>query len=262
MLTWQDDQHFTIDETTFRTLAEGVDAGDQTGGADFFVAKPRWMVERYVELVDAVRPQNVFELGIFQGGSTALLVEIARPRRMVAIDLLPRKKRRLEEYLSRKGLEDSVRLYGEVDQSDVRRLAAIVDESFEGEPLDLVIDDCSHKYGPTRASFNELFPRVRPGGVYVIEDWPWAHTAVADGPPEGLFPNQTALTRLVFEIVLAIPGVPGMIAAVEIDANSVLVKRGDAPIEQPDFDISACTNPRGRSLLAPRRRSKPRARRG
>jgi predicted methyltransferase len=35
--------------------------------------------------------------------------------------------------------------------------------------LDLVVDDTSH-LGPTRASFNTLFPRLRPGGVYVIED--------------------------------------------------------------------------------------------
>ena len=41
----------------------------------------------------------------------------------------------------------------------------------DGEPLDLVIDDASHLYGPTMASFEVLFPRLRPGGLYVIEDW-------------------------------------------------------------------------------------------
>jgi hypothetical protein len=42
-------------------------------------------------------------------------------------------------------------------------------------PLDLVIDDASHIYGPTKASFQALFPLLRPGGLYLIEDWAWAH---------------------------------------------------------------------------------------
>ena len=33
-----------------------------------------------------------------------------------------------------------------------------MEENFSGEDLDLVIDDCSHLYEETRASFNELFP--------------------------------------------------------------------------------------------------------
>jgi hypothetical protein len=62
-------------------------------------------------------------------------------------------------------------------------------EQFDGGPLDLVVDDCSHLYEPTRASFNELFPRLRPGGAYVIEDWVWAHTPLDSEHPEGLLPN-------------------------------------------------------------------------
>ena len=37
--------------------------------------------------------------------------------------------------------------------------------------LDIVIDDCSHLAEPTRLAFETLFPRVRPGGFYVVEDW-------------------------------------------------------------------------------------------
>ena len=44
-------------------------------------------------------------------------------------------------------------------------------------PLDIVIDDGSHINEHVITSFNALFPHVRPGGLYVIEDvqtayWP------------------------------------------------------------------------------------------
>ena len=34
-----------------------------------------------------------------------------------------------------------------------------------------MIDDASHLLMPTERSFDALFPRVRPGGAYIIEDW-------------------------------------------------------------------------------------------
>ena len=36
---------------------------------------------------------------------------------------------------------------------------------------DLIVDDASHHGQTTRASFDLLWPLVRPGGFYVIEDW-------------------------------------------------------------------------------------------
>ena len=44
-----------------------------------------------------------------------------------------------------------------------------------GRPVDLVIDDASHRYPETVASFEVLFPRLRTGGLYVIEDWTAEH---------------------------------------------------------------------------------------
>ena len=38
-------------------------------------------------------------------------------------------------------------------------------------PCDLIIDDASHSGPATRAAFDILWPCVRPGGYYVIEDW-------------------------------------------------------------------------------------------
>jgi len=43
------------------------------------------------------------------------------------------------------------------------------------DELDLVVDDASHTYEETRVSFEFLFPLLSSGGIYVIEDWSWAH---------------------------------------------------------------------------------------
>ena len=142
-----------------------------------------------------------------------------------------------------------MRFYGEVDQADRPRLAEIADEVFNGAELDLVVDDCSHLYEPTRASFNELFPRLREGGAYVIEDWRWDHVLVGSASEEFL-PDQVPLTTLLFEIVLALPSVAGLISEVSIEEELAVVRRGPTRVDPSRFDISACSNARGRALLA------------
>ncbi|MEU3906544.1 class I SAM-dependent methyltransferase [Streptomyces goshikiensis] len=53
------------------------------------------------------------------------------------------------------------------DQSDPDYLRSIAEEH---GPFDIVIDDGSHINDHIRTSFQALFPHVRPGGLYVIED--------------------------------------------------------------------------------------------
>ena len=60
------------------------------------------------------------------------------------------------------------------DQSDEQSLDSLAREF---GPFDIVIDDGSHVSSHVIYSFNALFPHVRPGGMYVIEDlqtsyWP------------------------------------------------------------------------------------------
>jgi hypothetical protein len=50
-------------------------------------------------------------------------------------------------------------------------LGASCTDEFGQDPLDLVIDDASHLYGPSLATFETLFPALREGGLYVLEDW-------------------------------------------------------------------------------------------
>ena len=58
-----------------------------------------------------------------------------------------------------------------LDQGDRFALSSFVDSHRPGIGFDLIIDDASHMLGPTKTSFEVLFPRLRPGGLYFVEDW-------------------------------------------------------------------------------------------
>jgi hypothetical protein len=122
---------------------------------------------------------------------------------------------------------------------------------FGSTPLDLVIDDASHFVDETRTAFNTLFPHLRPGGAYVIEDWAWAHDPVED--PQGavdLYPEREPLSRLVFELILAAGSTRGIIQHIEIDRHRVTAYRGDRVIQTTGFDISQLCLQRGKAMLA------------
>jgi predicted O-methyltransferase YrrM len=254
MLDWKSDDEFTVGETRFRALPPDV----LGGGADlregeYFVFKPRPMVERHAALLEELRPKHIVELGFFKGGSTVFFAAAARPERLAVLDLAPVQEGMdaVRAFAEANGLEDVVRTYPEVDQADRDRLAELVADAFGEESLDLVVDDCSHFYEPTRASFNELFPRLRPGGVYVIEDWRWAHTPLGSDVPEGFYPDRVPMTRLLFELILGMPGIPDLITEITIEPDMAIVTRGEAEIDPGSFEIANASNPRGRTLLAP-----------
>jgi SAM-dependent methyltransferase len=250
---WQNEERCTVGETVFQILPERLfegEAGMSMEGADFWLFKERPLVERYVELVEELRPRHIFELGIFQGGSTAFLFELARPVVLVAIDQRPPRGDAMANYLSGMNVGPALRIYDDVDQADRLRLAQIAEEAFGDGPLDFVIDDCSHLYEPSKNSFNELFPRLRSGGVYVIEDWRWAHGLLDGEEPGVLYPDEVPLSRLLFEILLAFPSVPGLVSEVTTRLGAVEVRRGDVEIDPHGFDISACLTQRSRRMLA------------
>ena len=209
------------------------------------IVKPRAMIERYVDLILASRPKNIVEIGIYKGGSTALLAQLAEPDKLVAIDVRDQPVRELEDFIDRHGMRDTIDLEYGVHQADVERVAAIVDRELGGAELDLVVDDASHRLAGTRQTFHCLFPRLRPGGVYVIEDWSWAHVhasvLIVPGP---------SLAALVFELTLACAYAPGLVESVTVFDDSAIVRRGASPIGDEPFDISDCMDDLGREMVA------------
>lgn len=101
---------------------------------------------------------TMVEIGCGRGGSLQMWKRYLGPyARIVGIDIEPRAKHYEEHNIH-------VRIG---DQSDVAFLQTIIDEF--GAP-DIVLDDGSHMASHMVTSFEFLYPRVSPTGVYLVED--------------------------------------------------------------------------------------------
>jgi hypothetical protein len=126
--------------------------------------------QTYYEIYDSYFPKqrshfSLVELGIYTGESLTVFGTHYPNARILGIDI---ESRNLH-------LPQNVTCL-QCDQSDQPRLRALV-SGFSSAP-DIIIDDASHFGGPVLASFDALFPIVKEGGIYVIEDWGtgyWSH---------------------------------------------------------------------------------------
>ena len=247
-IDWQDDQRFVLNGIQFRLSEWG---GKGSSSPDkFLILKNRWMVERYLKILDKLQPKRIFELGIKRGGSAVLLQEYCAAEKLVAIDICEERQKPLDEYIHTNNLAGVLRPKYGIDQSDAQSLRSIVAEEFGAQLIDLVIDDASHLLEQTRASFDALFPYVRPGGVYVIEDWPWAHKKVDQSDLPDINPGKQPLSKLVFEIIMACPSTYDYIEEIVVDRNSIAVWRGDAVINPDGFRVQNCILPEGLALIS------------
>lgn len=234
-MDWHGDR-ITIEDITYRATIEGAQHPDE-----WIVMKPREAVEEYVRLVAAEKPRRIMELGIFGGGSTAFLAQVAQPERLAALDLRGG-CRNLDRFLATHPYPVDA-FYG-VDQADTDALARIV-AGFDG-PLDLVIDDASHLLEPTRVSFDRLFPHLRPGGLYIIEDWGWRY----QGPGQDAVEVEP-MTPFIVDLLVVAARRPKMIREVVADSFSVRVRRGDADLRAGRFALAAHTARGERRPLRP-----------
>ena len=198
----------------------------------------------YARAIRALPVENVLELGIWQGGSTMAFSSLLSPVRLVAIDICEP----LEEFDKIRASHPvgrPVRVHYRTSQDDVARLQQIIAEDFDG-PLDLVIDDASHDYFATRQAFETIFPHVRPGGLYAIEDWGWAH---ARGFP--LWTDRPALSNLIYQLLMVNSGRPDLISDIHVFRGVAFVRKGARapPGEAFDLDQLCWMQGRAYSLL-------------
>ena len=98
---------------------------------------------------------NILEIGIFRGGSAPFFHRFFDAQRVVCIDLVTNPATQLENYW-RRWAPGVIRTYYGVDQADRAKVTTIVEEEFSS-PIDLVIDDASHRYEETKQLSKSYF---------------------------------------------------------------------------------------------------------
>lgn len=240
-LHWHDETEFSIGEVSyscrprFDTFPSKPDR--------FCVRKPREVLERYERLLRELRPRTLVEVGVYEGGSAAMMAQLAEPEKMITVDIESKPNRALAGFIEAQGAGDRVKPYWGVDQADVGRLRGIIEDELGELPLDLVVDDASHMLEESRRTFEALFPRLRPGGAYVLEDWAWAHALVE------LWPKRQPLTVLVAELAIVSAHHPEAIGGLRVDRPWTVITRGEGAIDPDGFSIAALCGERGRALI-------------
>jgi hypothetical protein len=123
-------------------------------------------VQTYARIKAELQPSaaNILEVGVARGGSTAFLHRFFDAERVVGIEIKPDPPIPLERY--RASARDAIRMHYGVSQADCEAVTKIIEAEFP-TGIALMIDDASHAYAASKATFETVFPYLRTGAVYI-----------------------------------------------------------------------------------------------
>jgi len=127
--------------------------------------------EVYFELLREL-PLKILEIGVQSGASLRMWKQYFPKAQIVGLDyfdVMPMEEDRIKV------------IQGQQKDKDV------LEKVLLNGPFDIIIDDGSHQNPDIMASFEYLFPRMKPGGIYVIEDT----TCTYWGDTHNVGPNTT-----------------------------------------------------------------------
>jgi predicted O-methyltransferase YrrM len=243
VIRWIDDQTLELGGIRFHL---DLSRERPVASSRLVLMKDRQLVESYEKLFHSARLKRVVELGIWGGGSTIFLERLLKPEKLLAIDRTEERVAILDQHIERLELESVISCRYGLSQEQTTRLAKTIDEEFDSGAIDLVVDDASHLLEPTRASFNCLFPRLRPGGIYIVEDWAWAHWP--GHFQEGEWAKREPLTDLIFQAVMVVASFRQIVSSVRVEPGLVAIERGPAAFEPNGFEVSKFCRTRGKVL--------------
>ena len=136
-----------------------------------------WKPAPYLDIYDAflgnlrAAPVSLLELGVAMGGSLEIWSGAFPRGHIVGVDLktplVPKPGGTGHMPYQFQGENIS---FCQGSQDDAAFLGAVSQKHAPGG-WDIIIDDCSHIGKLTLASFQILFPLLKPGGFYFLEDW-------------------------------------------------------------------------------------------
>jgi predicted O-methyltransferase YrrM len=194
---WLDDKCFEMDGG-YRITLDWQPGGStrQSSDRDFTMMKGRDFLDHYIVL-QGRGIEKILDVGIYQGGSVVFLDRLLKPKKISAIELNSNEVPSLDKYASESN--GRVNIYYATSQDDIEKLSKIIKDDFDGE-IDFVVDDASHFYELTKATFKTVFPHVKPGGYYFIEDWSWSFQASFQDENNAWF-GQNSLANLVIDLM-------------------------------------------------------------
>ena len=211
----------------------------QDGPNRIIILKDRRSLESYRTVLRNHIARNVLEFGVLEGGSAVLFSLLLDLDKFVGVELNDQPPG-LRQFLSQQEVGKRIRLHFKTSQTDEAKIRNIIRNEFDGTPLDLIIDDASHAYALTKRTFEIAFPHLRPGGLYVIEDWGWPHwkgcTACMGEP---------ALSRLIFELGMVCATSPEIINDVWVHSSFAFIRKSEEANELLDFSIENLYQKRG-----------------
>jgi len=141
-------------------------------------SKPDFYWKEYEPFLATLRDKEavILEVGVFQGASLKVLSRYLPRATVIGVD------KALDPTVDLTGFRNAV--YLECDQADASGLGAIADRHAPGG-FDLIIDDASHVGYLSLQTFEALFPRLKAGGFYAVEDWPTGY--VKEWPDGGQY---------------------------------------------------------------------------
>ncbi len=208
--------------------------GNVRGKSDkdsFVLVKHHAFLDFYDKVKERSNPKDIMEIGMFEGGSMVYFDKLFKPTKLVGLDLRAAPIEPLEDYCEDK---DHIKTYYGRSQDKEGTLQAARENFPTG--IDLVVDDASHLYAQTRATFEMLFPLVRTGGTYIIEDWAWSHTPNNQNKRVPWW-KQKAMTNLIFELTVLAGSYP-VIANMEITRELVSITKGPGTLPATGLDLS------------------------
>jgi hypothetical protein len=225
-INWKNEREFNVEGVNFYCAFD--DFSLQTNAERFVLLKARSVLDQYQQVFANACPHRMLEFGIFQGGSPALFSLWFGLEKFVGIDIC-KPVAAFDAFCARHQVGSRIATHYGVSQTDRGRVEQIIEQEFGASAPDVIIDDASHAYSASLATFETAFPRLQAGGTYVIEDWSWAHW-----PGSNLYAGKTALSKLVMELIMVCASRPDLISEVRVFPYFAFIRKATtAPVNSP-----------------------------